>query len=315
MTSIAAPSLNENELLQVKPAPNIVICIPAFNEGKTIGSIVARSISFGTHIVVCDDGSTDNTSPEAKKNGAMVTIHERNFGKGAALKTLLQAAAKFAPDIVVTLDGDGQHDPSDISLLVRPLTEGIADVVIGCRFSGRNRIPFYRRVGNSLLSLMTNRSAGTRIRDTQSGFRAYSSRVLPSIAIVENGMGVDSEILIRLAKQGFRIQERDIAVTYGGDTSTFNPASHIMRVVLSITREKYRSLRVVPRLGWIVASGTLVSALILLELVRMPFSWFGFALSATAFSLGVLGIAASPGGRLTRWIRKGKIARLSSQVK
>ena len=140
--------------------------------------------------------------------------------------------------------------------------------------------------------------------------RAYSSRVIPSISIIENGMGVDSEILIKLAREGFKIEERNVAVTYGGDTSTFNPASHILRVLWSLTRGKYRRIRMIPTVGWIVAAGTLVTALVLLGLLKMPFSWFGLGASSLAFSIGLLAVALSPKGRLNRWIRKGKIARL-----
>lgn len=162
-------------LIHADSSPDILICIPAFNEEATIRDIVSRSKTYGTQIVVCDDGSADDTVSEASKNGATVTTHLRNMGKGAALKTLLQVAAKFHPDIIVTSDGDGQRDRSDIPLLTRPVLDGLADVVIGCRFNGKNQIPFYRRFGNNLLNLITNWSAGTSIRDTQSGFRAYSS--------------------------------------------------------------------------------------------------------------------------------------------
>jgi glycosyltransferase involved in cell wall biosynthesis len=309
MTSIARVDLNESEMLPSRPGPSVVICIPAFNEGRTIGSIVSRSKEFCSHVVVCDDGSIDDTSLEAARSGAIVAAHPQNRGKGAALKTLLQEALEFHPDVIVTLDGDGQHDPSDVPLLVAPVLEGTADVVIGCRFNGGNRIPFYRRVGNSLLSLMTNWSAGTRVRDTQSGFRAYSSKVIPTISIIESGMGVDSEILINLAKEGFRIEERNIAVTYGGDTSTFNPASHIIRVAWSIVRAAYRGHRRISKIGWAVSSGALITALVLLGLVRLPLSWFGLGASSLTFSIGILALALSPNGRLTKWIRKVRIAR------
>jgi len=307
MTSIASVGLNETEILPAKPGPNVVICIPAFNEETTIGRIVSRSKEFCSHVVVCDDGSIDRTSLEATKSGAIVAAHIKNQGKGAALKTLLQEASVFDPDVIVTLDGDGQHDPSDVPLLVAPVMEGTADVVIGCRFNGGNRIPFYREIGNSFLSLMTNWSAGTKVRDTQSGFRAYSSRVIPSISIIENGMGVDSEILINLARQGFRIEERNVAVSYGGDTSTLNPASHIIRVIWSIARAKYRSLGGVSTIGWSVASGTLIAAFVLLWIVRMPISLFGLGASSIALSTGILAVALSPRSRLIRWLRKIKI--------
>jgi glycosyltransferase involved in cell wall biosynthesis len=289
--------------------PSIVICIPAFNEETMIGGIVSRSKTYGTQVVVCDDGSADDTASEASKNGATVTTHLRNLGKGAALKTLLQEASKFHPDIIVTLDGDGQHDPSDIPLLTRPVLDGLADVVVGCRFNGKNQIPFYRRFGNYLLNLITNWSAGTSIRDTQSGFRAYSSRVIPAISIGENGMGVDSEILIELARMGFKIEERDITVTYGGDTSTLNPVSHIIRVVWSIVLPKHSQRRIVSRVSWTLALGSLTTALVLLRLVRIPFSWLGFGVSTLAFTIGISAIALSPDGKFIRWLRRDKAAR------
>lgn len=312
--SDSTKSLGETDIERThifeKPSPDITICIPAFNEEKTIGSIVSRSKMYGTQIVVCDDGSVDRTSAEASKNGAIVMTHIRNMGKGAALKSLLQEASKFHPDVIVTLDADGQHDPSDIPILITPVIHNKADVVVGCRFNGENHIPFYRRLGNSLLSRMTNWSAGTSIQDTQSGFRAYSSRVVPWISITENGMGVDSEILINLAKKGFRIEERNISVIYGGDTSTLNPVNHIIRVVWSIVLGKSRSLKPIPTIGWTIAFGTLITTLLLLGLAKVPFSWMGLSASTLALTVGILAITARPNGRFTRWIRKGKAARL-----
>ena len=289
-----------------KGGPNIVICIPAFNEERTVGDVVSRSKKYGTQIVVCDDGSDDHTSTEASRNGAIVMAHDRNMGKGAALKTLLQEASRSHPDIIVTLDGDGQHDPADIPAITKPLLSGEADVVVGSRFNEENHIPFYRRLGNSVLSFMTNWSAGTAIRDTQSGFRAYAAKAVPWISITEKGMGVDSEILIKLAKRGFRIVEKDITVTYGRDTSTLNPVNHIVRVIWSIALGKYRSLRMVQALGWTLAGGTLITSLVLLGLVRMPFSWFGFGALTLTLGAGILAIVSSTNGRFIRWIKKGK---------
>ncbi|HZY46938.1 MAG TPA: glycosyltransferase family 2 protein [Candidatus Bathyarchaeia archaeon] len=302
--------LNTDELSSTKISHTIVICIPAFNEGKTIGPLVSRSKAYGTHVVVCDDGSTDDTSLEAENSGAIVAIHKKNQGKGAALKTLLHEVSRFHPEIVVTLDGDGQHDPADIPILLSPLLDGEADVVIGCRFGGTNQIPFYRRVGNSLLSFLTNMSAGTRIRDTQSGFRAYSSKAVQGISIIENGMGVDSEILIELAEKGFRIEERNVTVTYDGDTSTLNPASHIIRVIWSIAVAKYRGLRIASILGWAACLGTIATTFVLLGLVRLPVSWFGFGASTLVFTAGAFAIILGPRVKLNRWMRKSKAAPL-----
>lgn len=311
MTSIATANISIDGMDLAKSRPVIVICIPAFNEEKTIGNIVCRSKIFGTRVVVCNDGSTDNTALEAEKNGAIVATHDRNLGKGAALKTLLQEASRLQPDVIVTLDGDGQHDPNDIPVLLSPMLAGEADVVIGCRFWSGNHIPFYRRVGNSLLSLVTNISAGTRVRDTQSGFRAYSSKVISNISIVEKGMGVDSEILIELAKKSFKIEERNVTVSYDGDTSTLNPASHVIRVLWSLSFARYRGLHITSRIGWALCLGTLTTTLFLLGLVRMPFNWLGFGLSTLAFTLGAFAIILGPKVKLSRWARKsGRVTRL-----
>lgn len=287
-------------------ASEVVICIPAFNEAKTIGSIVWRCRGFGNHVLVCDDGSTDETSQEAAVKGAIVVRHPKNLGKGAALRTLLQESLRFDPDVVVTLDGDGQHDPSDIPRLVAPVLNGTADVVIGCRFNGENRIPLYRRIGNYALTVMTNWKAGTSIRDTQSGFRSYSSKVVPHISIDENGMGVDSQILVQAAREGFRIEEQNVSVSYQGDTSTFNPLSHILRVTWSLARGNYRGLRRSSSALWILVSASLVLALLGLTFALVRFSWMGLAISTLTVGVGSLAIVLGPTARLIRWIRRGK---------
>ena len=239
MTAIATTELNVNEPLYIASHPEIVVCIPAFNECESIGRVVQGSRTFSNQVLVCDDGSNDDTFAEASKSGARVVQHAANFGKGAALQTLLREALRLNPDVVVTLDGDGQHDPSDIPTIVKPILEGSVDVVIGSRFNGGNRIPLYRRFGNSILSTITNWSAGTKIEDTQSGFRAYSPRVLESISIRENGMGVDSFILVQAARGGFRIKEEKVSVSYADNSPTFNPVSHVVRVLWSLARLKF----------------------------------------------------------------------------
>lgn len=245
MTVVARTDLTVNEPLYVTSHqnPDIIVCIPAFNECESIGRVVRRSRIFSNQVLVCDDGSNDDTFAEATRSGARVVQHAANLGKGAALRTLLREALRLDPDVVVTLDGDGQHDPSDIPTIVKPILEGTADVVVGSRFNGGNHMPLYRRLGNSILSTMTNWSARTGVEDTQSGFRAYSPRVLESIPMRENGMGVDSYILVQAARGGFRIGEQHVSVSYDGNTSTFNPVSHVVRVLWSLVRLNFSKRR------------------------------------------------------------------------
>lgn len=286
------------------PFPRVVVCIPAFNEEKTIGSVVRSACRFANYVIVCDDGSADKTSSEAVKGGGLLVKHPKNLGKGAALRTLIQEASRFDPDILVTLDGDGQHDPSEVPLLVGPILERTAEVVIGSRFNNGNRIPLYRSVGNSILTALTNFSAKTKVRDTQSGFRAYSSNVIQHLAINGNGIGVDSELLVRVAEGGFRVTERDVTVSYEGNTPTFHPISHTLRVLLAILRVHFgthlaRTFRI--RL-LLVLSFTTAAFLLIQQVLSFQFA----RLAPYVLGIGTAGLGASLAlnGRISRWIRK-----------
>ena len=203
-------------------------CIPAFNEEKTIADIVKRTAMHVDKVLVYDDGSKDNTSTEAKNAGAEVIRHEKNQGKGVALKALFQKAKDLQADIMVILDGDGQFLPEEIPKLVSPILNENIDVVNGYRFEDEKDMPKYRKMGNRFLDKMTNLAAELPFRDTQSGFRAYSKKAIETIHFSTKGFGVDSEILIDASRKGLKISEQKISVIYntGGKTSTKNPVSH-----------------------------------------------------------------------------------------
>ncbi len=208
-----------------------VACIPAFNEERTIGKVIVRALPFVDEVLVCDDGSRDMTAAIAEKLGAKVMRHERNMGKGEAFRSLFSACRDMGADVMITIDGDDQHDPADIPKLVDPIAKGLADVVIGARFHGDNKgIPGYRKVGNKLLNPVT--MAG--VSDTQSGFRAYNKKSIEPLRPSESGMGVDSEILMDASRQGLRVTEVPVSVMYGvGKTSTHNPVYHTVDVLTS----------------------------------------------------------------------------------
>lgn len=209
----------------------ILACIPAFDEEKTIARVVVLAQKFVDRVLVCDDGSDDMTAAIAEKLGATVIRHERNIGKGEALRTLVLKCRELNADVMVTIDGDGQHDPTEIPRLLKPIESESADVVIGNRFHTKSRgVPLHRRFGNRVLNSVTLEG----IHDTQSGFRAYSKKAITSILPAEMGMGADSEILMDAARMGLRITEVPISVKYGiGDTSTHNPFFHTIDVLLS----------------------------------------------------------------------------------
>ena len=150
-----------------------IACIAAFNEERKIGDVVNRTKKFVDHVVVCDDGSDDNTGKEATLAGAFVIKHEKNLGKGKAMKTLFEYAKSIKADVVVTIDGDGQFLPEEIPTLITPIVSGTVDVVIGYRFENNEEMPKYRKIGNKIFDKFTNLASDLPFRDTQSGFRAY----------------------------------------------------------------------------------------------------------------------------------------------
>jgi glycosyltransferase involved in cell wall biosynthesis len=221
--------------------PKVVAGIPAFNEEQTIAKVVARAARHVDKIMVVDDGSRDDTALIAERLGAVVVRHERNLGKGAALRTCLDWAKRVGADTLVTLDADGQHDADEIPSVVGPILKGEADVVIGSRRLAKE-VPAFRRFGGRLLDHVTGVTAGGAVVDAQSGFRSYSKRALERITAAEYGMGVDSEVLMRAKDAGLRIVEVPIGVSYEGtETSTHNPVYHALDVFFSVV--KFISIR------------------------------------------------------------------------
>jgi len=215
---------------------NIITCIPTYNEEHKIGELIRASLRYCDSVVVCDDGSSDNTVHEAESAGAYVIKHFTNKGKGAALKSLFKYVLHTNSDIVVTMDGDGQFLPEEIEKLTKPIMDGQSDIIIGYRFENNEEIPHYRKIGNKFLDKISNSASELPFRDTQSGFRAYSINAIKNIQFTNDGFAADSEILINASKKDLKISEVKITVIYdtGGKTSTKNPISHGGGVLLSL---------------------------------------------------------------------------------
>jgi glycosyltransferase involved in cell wall biosynthesis len=212
----------------------IVIGIPAYNEEKNIAGILVKLKKIYQDIIVCDDGSNDQTAKIAEELGATVVQHERNLGYGAGIRTIFLKAIEIKADVLVTFDADGQHRIEDINAVLEPITNDDADLVIGSRFlTDNDEIPKYRKIGIKTITSITNTSIGKKLSDSQSGFRAYNKKVLENVVPSESGMGVSTEILIKASKKDLRISEVPIVVSYEGDTSTHHPVSHGASVILS----------------------------------------------------------------------------------
>ena len=220
----------------------IIVGIPAFNEEKNIAAIITKLADITDTIIVCNDGSSDLTSDIAEKMGAFVINHEKNLGYGAAIRSIFLKAKELDGDILVTFDADGQHRIEDIEKVTKPIIDQEVDLVIGSRFldESEKEVPQYRKVGIKVITKITNASIKKQLTDSQSGFRAYSKKVLTELNPSELGMGISTEILIKASSKNFRITEVPIKILYAGDTSTHNPVSHGSSVILSTI--KYTSI-------------------------------------------------------------------------
>ncbi len=221
----------------------IIACIPAFNEERSIAGVIIKAQKHVDKIIVCDDGSKDMTAEIAEKLGAEVVRHERNMGYGAALATLFKKARENNADIMITLDGDGQHDPDDIPKMMSHLASEEADIVIGSRFMtiGGEGVPSYRKVGVKAITRISNIVSYQELTDAQSGFRAYNKVALNSIMPSETQMGASTEVLMKASELKLRIREVPIKISYAGKIPARNPVYQGLDVVLSTI--KHLSMR------------------------------------------------------------------------
>ena len=195
---------------------DLLLVIPAYNEERTIGSLVLTARMLGLRTLVVDDGSTDRTPYVARMAGAEVESHDHNRGKAEALNTAFGFAREHGVGLLVTVDGDGQHDLADLDALLEPLAAGEADIVIGSRFldSSLDRIPRVRRLGQRGMTMLTNLGSSTSISDSQSGYRAFGPRAIERIVFASRGFTVESEMQFLAREHDLRVAEVAIRAIY-----------------------------------------------------------------------------------------------------
>ena len=193
----------------------IYIIIPAYNEEAVIESVIAEIRQSGyENLIIVDDGSSDNTQQVAKSAGIVALRHKINRGKGAATKTGIEAAKMLDADIIVTLDGDGQHDPQDIARLIAPIVTEKFDVVLGTRLLNPIGMPRHKIIANKIGNFCTWYLYGLWVTDSQSGFRAYSRHAAEVINTKSDRYEYDSEIIHEIKKYRLRFTEVPITVRY-----------------------------------------------------------------------------------------------------
>jgi len=227
----------EYEKKKIERTQLITAIIPAYNEQVSIGSIVLKTKMYVDRVIVIDDGSEDRTEEIAVLAGAETIKHNINQGKGKALETGFKAAK--GSEIIITLDGDGQHHTTDIPNIIKPIINGDADIVNSSRYMNGddNETPAYRRVGQNVLDVATNFNARSEITDSQSGFRAFAAYTIPAFKFRETGYGIESEMIIEASKAGFRIIEVPIGVRYNVDGSKKHPVTHGVGVLLKVLKD------------------------------------------------------------------------------
>lgn len=192
----------------------VIAVVPAFNEEKTIGKVIDKLKKVVDEIIVINDGSIDRTQKIAEEKKVIVYTHLLNCGLGAALITGFKAALKRNADIVVTIDADGQHNPEDVPRLIKPILKNEADFVVGARNFKLRSTPFLRLIYNYLANFITWLFFKVKVKDSQSGFRAFSRSALEKIKIESGRMEVSSEFFLEAKRNNFRIKEIPIESIY-----------------------------------------------------------------------------------------------------
>lgn len=197
------------------------VVIPVYNECHTINELldVVKAVDIDKEIVVVDDFSTDGTRVILEqRNDAEIRIvlHDKNRGKGAALRTGIKYATG---DIVIIQDADLEYDPNEYSRIIAPILAGKADVVYGSRFMGGEAhrvVYFWHRLGNGFLTLLSNMLTNLNLTDMETCYKAFRREIIQSIVIEENRFGFEPEITAKLAKLHCRIYE--VGISYYGRT-------------------------------------------------------------------------------------------------
>ena len=218
----------------------VAVLIPALNAQRTLPAVVVQARLALEPVIVIDDGSRDSTGEVAGAVGATVLRHDVNRGKGAALKTGFAWALENGFDGVITLDADGQHLPSEIPKFLAERASSGADLIIGGRSHLFAHMLPRRRTANRLSSWCISKCAGTRIPDSQSGFRFYSANLLRRLELRTDGFDMESEVIVLAGKRKLRIVTIPIEMGFvnGVSTSHYKPLHDTVRIAWTVVRAK-----------------------------------------------------------------------------
>jgi glycosyltransferase involved in cell wall biosynthesis len=276
--------------------PFIVAGMPMYNEEETIGTVVTLALKYADAVICVDDGSSDSSARIAEACGATVIRHRVNRGYGGALKSLFIKAIEMKATALVVLDSDGQHEVADIPMLLKPILDNQADFVIGSRFidgGGGTDMPAYRRLGIKVITAASNLSRDISIKDTQSGFRAFSAHALEVLRFDCEGMELSLEMLEDAHEKQLKISEVPTVVRYDVPKgSNFTAVSHGFTVLswalVSLSHKKPLLVLGIPGLG-LFAAGAAMGLNLAQNVTGQIDGYIGSGLSAVW--IGVLGLS------------------------
>ncbi len=219
----------------------ICIVIPVLNEAKTIGVLVGQIKKKSWDVVVVDDGSRDGSGNLARGHGAVVIGHEHRQGKGKSLRDGFEYVLSRGYDGIITMDGDGQHDVSDIEVFLNTV-EGRPDcLAVGNRMQNPGGMPFIRLMTNWVMSAVISCVCRQWIADSQCGFRYVSAGIVRGLSLSSNNYEIESEMLIHASKKGYKIYSVAIRSIYRDEASKINPFLDTFRFLKFILRETFSS--------------------------------------------------------------------------
>ena len=242
----------------------VIAVIPAYNEEGSIGEVISKVFKYSDQVVVINDGSTDRTEKVAKEAKALVKSHIMNQGLGLTIRDGINEAMKIGADIILTIDADGQYDPDQIPDLLQPILEGKADLVLGSRFMGGiAHMPWLKKLGNKIITLITRNLMNLDITDAQTGFRAIKREVLEHIVLTAE-YTYTQEMIIRASAEGFHLLDVPVKFlerTEGKSRLIRNPAEYGLNNAMTMLRA-YRDYRPMTLFGTIGVLMMLIGTLI-----------------------------------------------------
>ena len=217
----------------------VLLILPGYNVGRHLDALLddieAERFEDEVEICVVDDGSSDDTAARASARRVTLLEHEINRGKGEALKTGFAHAVEQRHDAAVTMDADGQHAPDELKLFLAAWKNG-ADVVVGNRMAANENMPWLRKRTNEFTSWVVGRLAGTAIPDSQNGYLLFARPVLESVELESSRYDMESEILIKAGRLGYRIDAVPVRTIYHDEVSSINPFVDTLRFFRLVLR-------------------------------------------------------------------------------